>query len=103
MLMVNTNNRLQRTGQILRGNGLLLIALGALVVLEALTRKPLHRFPVYVDWNTIVTLTGLLLIKTAIRESGFFTWMACRISKRIQNERHLALFLIFWQLFSPCF
>ncbi|NOY77162.1 MAG: hypothetical protein GXO76_04765 [Calditrichaeota bacterium] len=93
--MVNTNNRLQRTGQILRGNGLLLIALAALVLLEGLTRKPLRRFPAYVDWNTIVTLAGLLLITTAIKESGFFTWTACRISKRIRDERQLALFLIF--------
>jgi Na+/H+ antiporter NhaD/arsenite permease-like protein len=76
-------------------NRLLLVAFGALVVLEIFTRKPLHRFPAYVDWNTIVTLTGLLLITTAIKESGFFTWLACRISKRVQNERQLALFLIF--------
>ena len=89
------NKRVQQVKTILRKNGLLLIALAALVVLELLTGKPLRRFPAYVDWNTIVTLAGLLLITTAIKESGFFYWLAYRISKRIGDERQLALFLIF--------
>ncbi len=89
------NNRVQQIKTILRKNGLLLIALAALVVLELLTGKPLRRFPAYVDWNTIITLAGLLLITTGIKESGFFYWLAYRISKRIDDERQLALFLIF--------
>ena len=66
------NNRLNGVRTFVRENGLLFVALAALVVLEALTGKPLRRFPAYVDWNTIVTLAGLLLITTAIKESGFF-------------------------------
>ena len=81
--------------KLFKENGLLLTALAALIGLEILVQKPLRRFPAYVDWNTIVTLAGLLLITTAIKESGFFTWLAHRISKRIHDERRLALFLIF--------
>jgi Na+/H+ antiporter NhaD/arsenite permease-like protein len=50
--------------------------------------------PRLVDWNTIVTLTGLLLITTGIKESRLFYFVAYRISHRIDNERLLALFLI---------
>jgi Na+/H+ antiporter NhaD/arsenite permease-like protein len=89
------NNFFQRVLKIIRRNGLLFVALAALAVLESLTGKPLRRFPAYVDWNTIITLAGLLLITTAIKESGFFYWLAYRISKRIGDERRLALFLIF--------
>ena len=81
--------------KLFKKNGLLWTVLAALIVLEILVRKPLRRFLDYVDWNTIVTLAGLLLITTAIKESGFFTWLAYRISKRIQDERRLALFIIF--------
>ena len=63
--------------------------------LAVIQRQPLGRFPSFVDWNTIVTLTGLLLITMGVKESGFFYLAAFRISRQISNERILALFLVF--------
>lgn len=51
-------------------------------------------YPGYVDWNTIVTLAGLLLLTTAIKESGFFYHLARRMLRKIRLERTLAVFLI---------
>jgi len=58
-------------------------------------RPPLGHIPGFVDWNTIITLSGLLLITMGVKESGFFYLLAYRISRQIHNERLLALFLIF--------
>ena len=87
-------SRLKKYENWIRDSEVLLVSLLALILLEILIGKPLRRFPAYVDWNTIVTLTGLLLITTAIKESHFFYWLAYRISTRITNERNLALFLV---------
>ncbi len=70
---------------------LMAIALGLAYIL----RQPLKSFPSAVDWNTISTLSGLLLITTGIKESGLFYVVAYRIVSRINNERTLALFFTF--------
>jgi len=57
--------------------------------------QSLWRIPTLVDWNTIITLSGLLLITRGVKESGFFDLLAYRISRQITNERFLAIFLIF--------
>ncbi len=88
-------NTLARIRVSLAGSEILLVALTAFVILELIVAKPFYRFPAYVDWTTIVTLTGLLLVTTAIKESNFFYWLAFRISKRLNDERQLALFLVF--------
>ncbi len=44
---------------------LLAVALGLAYVL----RQPLRMFPAMVDWNTVFTLSELLLITTGIKES----------------------------------
>jgi len=69
---------------------LLAAALGLVYAL----RQPLRLFPAMVDWKTISTLSGLLLITTGIKESGLFYLFAYRIARKIDNERLLALFLI---------
>ncbi|RLB79423.1 MAG: citrate transporter [Deltaproteobacteria bacterium] len=78
---------------------LIAITLGLSIFLK----PPLEQFPAFVDWKTIVTLTGLLLITTAIRESGLFYLTAYRISHRIDDERFLALFMIFSALVLSTF
>ncbi len=70
---------------------LALTAFGLALILH----RPLRHFPDYVDWDTIVTLTGLLLITTGVKESGFFYLLAYRISRKINNVRLLSLFLVF--------
>ncbi len=79
----------------LKRNALTALLVIAALWLSAVLDKPISVLPALVDWNTIVTLSGLLLITTGIKESGLFSLLAYRISKRIDNERILALFLIF--------
>ncbi|MCF6269457.1 MAG: hypothetical protein L3J41_07095, partial [Melioribacteraceae bacterium] len=70
---------------------LIVISIGLAIYLS----QPLENFSCFIDWNTIITLSGLLLITMGIKESGFFFLLAYRISRQIKNERLLALFLIF--------
>ncbi len=80
---------------LLRKNALTALLFVAALGLSAVHSQPISVFPSLVDWNTIVTLSGLLLLTTGIKESGLFSFLAYRISRRITNERLLALFLIF--------
>ncbi len=84
-------------------NYLLTAFVVASVGLSLILRQPLRRLPTFVDWNTIITLSGLLLITMGIKESGLFYLIAYRISRRIDNERFLALFLIFISLILSVF
>ncbi len=95
--------RLRQLHTFTSGSEILYLSFLALIILELLVQKPLSRFPAYVDWNTIGTLSGLLLITTAIKESNFFSYLACRLSKGFRDERKLALFLIFTSAFLSMF
>ncbi len=79
----------------LKRNLLTVVLLVAALGLAYGLRQPLRLFPAMVDWKTIFTLSGLLLITTGIKESGLFYLLAYRIARKIDNERLLALFLIF--------
>ncbi len=70
---------------------LIIISIGLAIYLS----QPVEKFSSFVDWNTIITLSGLLLITMGIKESGFFFLLAYRISRQIKNERLLSLFLVF--------
>ena len=89
------SNLWSKTPFSLKKNSSTVVLLAAAMGLAAYLKQPLWTFPFMVDWNTIVTLSGLLLITTGIKESGLFYLLACRISQRIGSERLLALFLIF--------
>ncbi len=80
---------------LLRKNTLPAVLLVLGLVLAAWLREPLERLPAAVDWDTIITLCGLLLITTGVKESGFFYLAAYRISRHIGSMRLLALFLVF--------
>ncbi len=86
-------NNIQST---LKGNLLTVVLLVAALGLAYVLRQPLCLFPAMVDRKTISTLSGLLLITTGIKESGLFYFFAYRIARKIDNERLLAMFLIFF-------
>ncbi len=65
--------------------------------------QPVGKFPSYIEWNTIYTLAGLLVITMGIKESGFFHVMAYHLSGKIRRERYLALFLVFLAAFLSSF
>ncbi len=74
---------------------LIIVSFVATIVLVVVTGQPLAGLPAMVDWKTIFILSGLLIVTTGIRESGFFYFLAGKISKQIKNQRHLALLLVF--------
>jgi Na+/H+ antiporter NhaD/arsenite permease-like protein len=72
----------------------LAILVVALVVLQAVHPRPLKSLPGLVDWQTVLTLAGLLILTKAIELSGFLMWAAHRLVHHIHNERTLALLLV---------
>ncbi|WP_277187392.1 SLC13 family permease [Caballeronia sp. BR00000012568055] len=72
----------------------LAILVVALVVLQAVHPRPLMSLPGLVDWQTVLTLAGLLILTKAIELSGFLMWAAHRLVHHIHNERTLALLLV---------
>ncbi len=50
--------------------------------------------PGLVDWQTVLTLAGLLVLTKAIELSGFLMWAAHRLVHHIHGERTLALLLV---------
>lgn len=66
----------------------------ALIALQCLHPRPWLSLPGLVDWQTVLTLTGLLILTKAVELSGFLMWMAHRVVHRIHSERALAFLLI---------
>lgn len=67
-----------------------LLLIGAL--LFALEPQPLAQF---IDWRTIITLLGLMLLTKGVEVSGYFDFIGRQIVNRLSSERWLALFLVF--------
>jgi len=75
---------------------------GALLLLVLLRPSTIPSLPASVHWETIFTLAGLLIITTAMEESGFFLNVSIKLIRRFRNEKSLALFLILLSAFlSP--
>jgi Na+/H+ antiporter NhaD/arsenite permease-like protein len=66
----------------------------ALVALQAVHPRPWASLPGLVDWQTVLTLAGLLILTKAIELSGFLMWAAHRLVHHIHGERTLALLLV---------
>ena len=72
----------------------LAILVFALVVLQIGHPRPWMSLPGLVDWQTVLTLAGLLILTKAIELSGFLMWAAHRLVHHIHGERTLALLLV---------
>lgn len=66
----------------------------ALIALQCLHPKPWRSLPSLIDWQTVLTLAGLLILTKAVELSGFLMWMAHRVVQHIHSERGLAFLLI---------
>ncbi|MEX3556049.1 MAG: SLC13 family permease, partial [Burkholderia gladioli] len=66
----------------------------ALVVLQVARPQPGLALGRLVDWQTVATLTGLLMVTKALELSGFLMWLAHRIVHHVRSERSLAMLLI---------
>ncbi|GLU35167.1 hypothetical protein Busp01_50090 [Trinickia caryophylli] len=66
----------------------------ALAALQTLHPRAWSALPGLVDWPTIMTLTGLLILTKAVELSGFLMWLAHRVVHHVHSERGLACLVI---------
>lgn len=55
--------------------------------------KPAH-WPAVIDWHTIITLSGLMLLTKGVEQSGYFDVLGRKMARRFATERQLALFMV---------
>lgn len=73
---------------------LLLLLVLLLVCFAVFDPRPDWRYYELVEWRTIAALTGLLVITTGLKESGYLNQTALGIIGTVSNERSLALLLV---------
>jgi Na+/H+ antiporter NhaD/arsenite permease-like protein len=66
----------------------------AAIILSISSPQPFTEYQAWVDWNTIATLAGMLLLTTGIEVSGYVEHLGRTIINRLQQERVLAIFLV---------
>ena len=74
-----------------------------LLVLSLLYPGEILNYPRYIDWKTIVALSGLLIIVTGFKESKVFEITSHRIIDHLKTEKHLAMSLIILTVFLSTF
>ena len=72
----------------------LAVLVAALIALQVFHPRPFTSLPALVDWQTVMTLAGLLILTKAVEYSGFLMWLAHRVVHRIRSQRALAYLLI---------
>jgi Na+/H+ antiporter NhaD/arsenite permease-like protein len=87
-------NPLSKAWALVAKEPVLAILIVALFALQVLHPKPWASLPALIDWQTVLTLAGLLMLTKAVELSGFLMWMAHRVVHRIHGERGLAFLLI---------
>lgn len=85
---------MKEPGYSLRSDWLLWTLLGLLLGFSLWQPAGIPGYPALVDWPTLATLAGLLLLTAGIETSGFLHRLAWRITQLIHDERRLALFLV---------
>ncbi|MBY4869183.1 citrate transporter [Burkholderia sp. Bp9017] len=66
----------------------------ALIILQWLRPQPVAVLTGLVDWQTVLTLAGLLMLTKALELSGCLMWLAHRIVHHVHSERGLAMLLV---------
>ena len=70
----------------------LLIATG--IILSFFVPFRPRGWPASIDWHTIVTLSGLMLLTKGVEMSGYFDVLGRKMARRFATERRLALFMV---------
>lgn len=70
----------------------LLLIIG--VILACIAPFRVSMLPEAIDWHTIITLAGLMMLTKVVEISGCFDVLGIRLAKRFSTERRLALFLV---------
>ena len=51
--------------------------------------------PAAIDWRTIITLSGLMMLTKGVELSGYFDVLGRKMVRRFATERRLSLFMVF--------
>ncbi|WP_410751275.1 anion transporter [Citrobacter sp. U14242] len=51
-------------------------------------------WPGAIDWHTIITLSGLMLLTKGVELSGYFDVLGRKMTRRFKTERQLAIFMV---------
>ncbi|WP_414446240.1 anion transporter [Citrobacter europaeus] len=70
----------------------LLIIVG--IVLSLFTPFAPRSWPGAIDWHTIITLSGLMLLTKGVELSGYFDVLGRKMTRRFNTERQLAIFMV---------
>lgn len=87
-------NLLRGLGAFALAEPVLSILVAAFVALQVCAPRAWSTLPALVDWQTVMTLAGLLILTKALEYSGFLTLVAHRLVHRIRSERALAFLLV---------
>ena len=52
-------------------------------------------WPAAIDWRTIITLSGLMMLTKGVELSGYFDVLGRKMVRRFATERRLSLFMMF--------
>ncbi len=83
-----------KTPFILTRNLIFLPFLVLLILFMAAYPEKISSYPDFIDWHTILNLTGLLLVVTAIKESAFVGRFSRRLLAKTGTERGLAFAIV---------
>jgi len=81
----------------------LFIFLFLLAIVFILYPSKIISYPSFVDWKTIIALTGLLIITTGLKESGYLNIFSRKVLKELKTERSVSLFLILFSALLSTF
>jgi len=70
------------------------ISLFLLTIIAILYPDEIVNYPSFIDWNTIIALSGLFMITIGLKESGYFFFFSRKVLKKLKSERSLSIFLI---------
>lgn len=91
---VTPSSFIRQIGRPFLRDRLMHVLLIAAIGLSILSPHPLAEYRTWVDWRTIATLAGMLLLTTGIEASGYLEHLGRIIINRLQQERVLAIFLV---------
>jgi len=89
--------------EFLKKEVILFIFLFLLAIVAILYPYEIVNYPSFVDWRTIIALTGLLIITTGLKESGYFNVFSRKVLRRLKSERSLSIFLILFSVLLSSF
>ncbi|AOI69011.1 SLC13 family permease [Burkholderia ubonensis] len=72
----------------------LAVLVAGFILLQWMRPQPFGVLVDRVDWQTVATLAGLLMLTKALELSGCLMWLAHRIVHHVHSERSLAMLLV---------